>query len=239
VTISGTLFMQIIDPMKTAYGVEDPVDAMNRLAQSTMRTALGNLTLDQVLTSREDLHQLIVAEMNKACEPWGITVLRYNITELHVPRSVQDSMEQLVKANRTARALITEAEGKANAAKLDAAGHKAAIELNSEAEKIKLTNEADGRAAAARAEAAGQADAIRAVAEATAHALEVVATSMTKPGARDAAVVQLTKQYTEAFGELAKTNNSTIFLPTGQTPAEIVASLTQVASRIFASATKT
>lgn len=233
VSISGMLYMQITDPKKTAYGVENPVDAMGRLAQSTMRTALGNLTLDEALTSRDDLHQLIVGEMNRACEPWGIVVLRYNITSLEVPRSVQDSMEQLVKANRTARALITEAEGKATAAKLNATGQKTAIELNSEAERIKLTNEAEGRASAARVEAEGQAAAIRCVAEATAHALDVVAAAMTKPGAHDAAMVQLTKHYTEAFAGLAKTTNATIFLQSGQTPAEIVASIAQAAGRLL------
>jgi regulator of protease activity HflC (stomatin/prohibitin superfamily) len=238
ITISGMLYMKITDPMKTAYGVENYWDAMNKLAQSTMRTALGNLTLSQVLTSREDLHALIVGEMNKACEPWGILVLRYNITQLDVPHSVRESMEQMVKADRTARAQITEAQGKADALKLAAAGRKAAIELESEAERIKLTNEAEGRASAVRVEAESQASAIRTVGEATAHALKVVATAMNEPGAKDAAVVQMTKQYTEAFAGLAKTTNSTVFLPTGQSPAEVVASLTQVAGRIFASATK-
>lgn len=245
VTISGMVFFKIVDPQKTAYGVQYYWDAVNKLAQSTMRTALGNLRLDEVLNSRESLHALVVNEMNKAAGEWGIHVGQYNITELNVPKDVQDSMQQLVTTKRLATAAANTAEGIATAAKLEAEGRKAAVELNSQAERMKLTNEAEGRAnatrlaaeaqaEATRLSAVAQADSIRAVGDATAYALKTVAESLTAPGATDAAVVQLTKQYTEAFGQLAKTTNSTVFLPTGQSPAEVVGNLTAVASRLFA-----
>lgn len=233
ITISGMVYLRVVDPQKTAYGVENYYDAVNKLAQSTMRTALGNLSLDQVLTSRDELHALIVGEMNRACAAWGVEILRYNITQLDVPHNVRESMEQLVRTNRDARAAITAAEGKATSARISAEGQKIATELESQAMRIRLTNEAEGRASAARVEAEGQAAAIRAVGDATAHALQVVAETMNRPGALDAAAVQLTKQYTEAFADLAKKTNSTIFLPTGQSPAEVVAGLTQVAAKLF------
>lgn len=245
ITIAGMLYMRIVDPSKTAYGVEDYVDAMNKLAQSTMRTALGRLNLNDILSARSTLHDLIVSEMNKACEPWGIEVLRYNITDLVVPSSVRESMEKLVKADRDAKASITEAEGNATALRVKAEGHKMAVQLDSEAQRIKLTNEAEGHKTAVLLqseatrmkllnEAEGQAAAIVAVGDATAYAVQQVAKSMTQPGAVEAAVVQMTKEYTQAFAGLAKNTNSTVFLPTGQSPAETVAQLTSVATRVFA-----
>ncbi|XP_069604047.1 stomatin-like protein 2, mitochondrial [Ranitomeya imitator] len=199
--IDGVLYLRVMDPYKASYGVEDPEYAVTQLAQTTMRSELGKLTLDKVFRERESLNSNIVDAINQASDYWGIKCLRYEIKDIHVPPKVREAMQMQVEAERRKRAMVLESEGTRESAINVAEGQKQAQILASEAERAEQINRA-----------AGEANAILAKAKARGEAIRVVADSLTQQHGNAAASLSIAEQYVTAFSKLAKESN-TILLP--------------------------
>ncbi|XP_034835663.1 stomatin-like protein 2, mitochondrial [Maniola hyperantus] len=200
-SIDGVLYLRIIDPYLASYGVEDPEFAITQLAQTTMRSELGQISLDKVFRERESLNVSIVHSINKASEAWGITCLRYEIRDIKLPNRVHEAMQMQVEAERRKRAAILESEG-VRAADINVAeGKRQARILASEAEKQEQINKASG-----------EAQGMLAVAEARARGLRLVAGALSGPESKNAASLMVAEQYVSAFNKLARTSN-TLILP--------------------------
>lgn len=199
--IDGVLYLKIEDPYKASYNVEDPEYAMTQLAQTTMRSELGQMSLDDVFRERQSLNLSIVEAINHAANVWGISCLRYEIRDITLPDKVVEAMQMQVAAERRKRATILESEGQRESAINIATGEKEAKILASEAFKQEQINKASG-----------EANAILARAEATAKGVERVAKALDGPTGSDAAALTVAEQYVKAFGNLAKETN-TLLLP--------------------------
>ncbi|KAH3842976.1 stomatin-like protein 2, mitochondrial [Dreissena polymorpha] len=201
-TIDGVLYMKVKDPYKASYGVTDPEFAVTQLAQTTMRSEIGKISLDSVFKERETLNEKIVWAINVAADSWGISCLRYEIRNIDLPKAVRDAMQMQVEAERKKRASILESEGKREAEINVAEGRKQARILNSEANRTEQVNEAKG-----------QAEATIAKARANAVSVALVAQALTRNNGMNAVSMRVAESYVEAFGKLAKTSN-TVLLPT-------------------------
>ncbi|XP_043682180.1 stomatin-like protein 2, mitochondrial [Vespula pensylvanica] len=199
--IDGVLYLKINDPYLASYGVEDAEFAIMQLAQTTMRSELGKISLDKVFREREGLNVSIVESINKASEAWGILCLRYEILDIKLPNRVQEAMQMQVEAERKKRAAILESEGAREAEVNIAEGKRLARILTSEAARQEQINKATGEATA-----------LISVAEARAKGLQLVANSLSLRDAKNAAALSIAEQYVNAFNKLAKVNN-TIILP--------------------------
>jgi len=199
--IDGILYLKITDPKQASYGVRDPLYAVTQLAQTTMRSELGKMTLDKTFEERETLNTNIVQSINEASIAWGIQCLRYEIKDITPPENVRQAMELQVAAERQKRAEILDSEGKRQSQINIAEGGKREVVLQSEAAMMDQINRAKG-----------EAEAILAVARATAEGIELVAVSIQKSGGEKAVALRLAEQYIEAFSNLAKETN-TILLP--------------------------
>ncbi|XP_066458777.1 stomatin-like protein 2, mitochondrial isoform X2 [Eleutherodactylus coqui] len=221
--IDGVLYLRVMDPYKASYGVEDPEYAVTQLAQTTMRSELGKLTLDKVFRERESLNSNIVDAINQASDDWGIKCLRYEIKDIHVPPKVREAMQMQVEAERRKRAMVLESEGTRESAINVAEGQKQAQILASEAERAEQINQA-----------AGEANAILAKAKARGEAIRVVADALVQQNGNAAASLAIAEQYVTAFSKLAKESN-TILLPSN--PGDISSMVTQ-AMGIYGTLTK-
>ncbi|XP_071040911.1 stomatin-like protein stl-1 isoform X2 [Parasteatoda tepidariorum] len=199
--IDGVLYLRVVDPYKASYGVEDPEFAITQLAQTTMRSELGKISLDSVFRERESLNFAIVEAINKASNAWGIDCLRYEIRDIRLPQRVNEAMQMQVEAERKKRAAILESEGIREADINVAEGKKRSRILSSEAEKTEKINKAQGEASA-----------ILAKADARARSLKMVADSLLKKKGNNAASLLIAEQYVTAFSKLAKTG-TTLILP--------------------------
>ncbi|CAL1270456.1 unnamed protein product [Larinioides sclopetarius] len=199
--IDGVLYLRVVDPYKASYGVEDPEFAITQLAQTTMRSELGKISLDSVFRERESLNFAIVEAINKASNAWGIDCLRYEIRDIRLPQRVNEAMQMQVEAERKKRAAILESEGVREADINVAEGKKRAKILNAEAEKQEQINRAQGEASA-----------ILAKASARAKSLQVISESLIQKKGSNAASLLIAEQYVSAFSKLAKTGN-TLILP--------------------------
>lgn len=199
----GILYYRVFDAYKASYGVEDAEYAVSQMAQTTMRSEIGQLTLDHVLKERANLNTNITNAINEAAEEWGVKCLRYEIRDIHAPEPVLHAMHRQVSAERSKRAEILESEGQRQAAINIAEGQKASVILASEADKLNKINAA-----------AGEAEAILLKARATAKGIEEVAEAIKKNGyaAQGAVSLRVAEQYVDAFGKLAKESN-TIVIP--------------------------
>ena len=203
VTVDGILYLQVVDPVKASYGIQDYLYACSQLAQTTLRSEVGKLDLDRTFVERTSINSAICAEVDKASDPWGVKVTRYEIKTIEPPKSVKDAMEKQMRAEREKRAAIAESEGERQSRINRADGEKQEAIAKSEGEKARRINEAEGRAAE-----------IRLVAEATATGIREIAQAIDgTPGGRDATNLRLAEQYIGEFGKLAKTAN-TMILPT-------------------------
>ena len=142
--IDGVLYLRVIDPYKASYGVEDPEFAITQLAQTTMRSEIGKITLDSLFRERESLNIAIVESINTASQSWGLTCMRYEIRDISLPARVQEAMQMQVEAERKKRAAILESEGQREAEINIAEGMKKSRILASEADKIEEINRAEG-----------------------------------------------------------------------------------------------
>ena len=199
--IDGILYLKITDPKQASYGVGDARYAITQMAQTTMRSELGKMTLDRTFLERDNLNVSIVQSINEASVVWGIQCLRYEIKDITPPDNVRQAMELQVAAERQKRAEVLDSEGKRQSQINIAEGIKQEVVLKSEAAMTDQINRAKG-----------EAEAILQVAKATAEGIELVAVSIEKSGGEKAVALRLAEQYIEAFSKLAKENN-TLILP--------------------------
>ena len=199
VEVDGVLYLQVVDPVKASYGIEDYMFALSQLAQTTMRSEIGKLELDRTFEERVMINHAIIEAVDKASDPWGVKVTRYEIKNIHPPQSVKDALEKQMRAEREKRAAIAESEGEREAKINVAEGVKQESVKHSEGEKIRRINEAEGRARE-----------IELVAIATAEGLRKIALSIVEPGGAEAVNLRVAEQYVREFGNLAKTNNTVI-----------------------------
>ncbi len=199
VEIDGVLYMQVMDPMKASYGIENFMFASTQLAQTTMRSEVGKLELDRTFEERENINAAIIQAVDKASDPWGVKITRYEIKNIEPPESVKDALEKQMRAEREKRAAIAESEGQRQAMINVAEGDKQEAIKRSEGEKMKRINEAEGRA-----------QEIELIANATAEGIRKIAESIKAPGGEEAVNLRVAEQYIKEFGNLAKKNNTVI-----------------------------
>lgn len=199
VEVDGILYLQLMDPQKASYGIDNYHFAASQLAQTTMRSIIGKLELDKTFEERDLINSQIVEAVDKASDPWGVKVTRYEVKNITPPQSIKDAMEKQMRAEREKRAVIAESEGDRQAKVNRAEGDKQELIARSEGEKQKRINEADGKASE-----------IEAVAKATALGILEISKAINHEGGKDAVNLRIAEQYLQEFGKLAKTNNSII-----------------------------
>jgi regulator of protease activity HflC (stomatin/prohibitin superfamily) len=202
VQVDGVLYLKVLNAERASYGIADFGFAITQLAQTTLRSEIGKIELDRTFEERTNINVQVVNELDKATEPWGIKVLRYEIKNITPPADVLAAMEKQMRAEREKRAVILTSEGQRDAAVNTAEGEKQQVIKASEAKKQQQINEAEGAAAAIRAIATATSDGIRKVAEA-----------IQLPGGYEAVQLRVAEQYITQFGELAKESNTTLVLP--------------------------
>jgi len=218
VGVDGVLYLQILDPGRASYGILDYVFAISQLAQTTLRSEIGKIDLDRTFEERAAINANVVSELDKATDPWGVKVLRYEIRNINPPADVLEAMEKQMRAEREKRALVLESEGIRDAEINKAEGEKQKVIKESEASRQQQINEAEG-----------QAQAILAVAGATAEGLSRVAAAVHAPGGQEAMQLRVAEQYVEQFGRLAQAANTLVV------PANLsdVASMLALAMRVL------
>ncbi|KAI0450821.1 SPFH domain/Band 7 family protein [Xylaria acuta] len=199
--LDGVLYTRVFDAYKASYGVEDAEYAISQLAQTTMRSEIGQLSLDHVLKERAALNTNITAAINEAAQAWGVTCLRYEIRDIHAPEGVVEAMHRQVTAERSKRAEILESEGQRQSAINIAQGKKQSVILASEALRAEKINRASG-----------EAEAILVKAKATAAGIDVVGASIAAGGADAQGAVSLSvaEKYVDAFGKLARESTAVV-----------------------------
>jgi regulator of protease activity HflC (stomatin/prohibitin superfamily) len=201
VGVDGVLYLKMLNAERASYGIADFLFAITQLAQTTLRSEIGKIDLDKTFEERTNINLSVVTELDKASEPWGVKVLRYEIKNITPPHDVLAAMEKQMRAEREKRAVILTSEGSRDAVINAAEGSKQETIKASEARKQQQINEAEG-----------QAEAILAVATATAEGLRRVAQAMQMQGGLEAVQLRVAEQYIAQFGELAKSSN-TLVLP--------------------------
>ena len=199
VSVDGILYLQVMDPVKASYGIGNYLFATTQLAQTTMRSEMGKFDLDRSFEERTAINGAIVSAVDKASDPWGIKVTRYEIKNITPPQSIRDAMEKQMRAEREKRAMIAESEGERQSKINRAEGERQQAIALSEGEREKRINEAEGRAKE-----------IMLVADAQAEGIRKVAAALNEPGGLNSVNMQLAQQYLAQFGNLAKQNNTMI-----------------------------
>ena len=224
--IDTVVFFQITDPKLFAYGVEAPIMAIENLTATTLRNIIGDLELDETLTSRETINTKMRASLDIATDPWGIKVNRVELKNIIPPQAIQDAMEKQMKAERERREAILRAEGEKKSTILVAEGKKASAILDAEAEKQAAILRAEAKKEATIKEAEGQAEAIQRIQQANADGLRFV-----KDAAPDSAVLQL--KSLEAFAKAADGKATKIIIPSEiQGIAGLAKSVVEVAADV-------
>ncbi|HWP67259.1 MAG TPA: slipin family protein [Candidatus Limnocylindria bacterium] len=201
VHVDGVIYLQVLNPERASYGVADYLFAISQLAQTTLRSEIGKIDLDRTFEERGTINVALVNELDKASEPWGIKVLRYEIKNITPPADVLTAMEKQMRAEREKRAIVLTSEGTRDAAINQAEGEKQQVIKASEAKKQQQINEAEGAA-----------QAILAIASATAEGIRQVAEAIRLPGGLEAVQLRVAEQYVDRLGLLAKESN-TLVLP--------------------------
>jgi regulator of protease activity HflC (stomatin/prohibitin superfamily) len=199
VEVDGILYLQVIDPKNASYGINNYQFASMQLSQTTMRSVIGRLDLDKTFEEREAINSSIVTAVDKASEPWGVKVMRYEVKNIVPPQTIREAMEKQMRAEREKRALILESEGERQSKINRSEGDKQEFILRSEGEKQRRINEAEGRARE-----------ILLVAEATAAGIAEISKAIGLPNGIQAVNLRVAELYLQQFGNLAKTNNTMI-----------------------------
>ena len=197
VHVDGVLYLKVMNAELASYGISDFYFAISQLAQTTLRSEVGKIDLDRTFEERGSINHQVVTELDKASEPWGVKVLRYEIKNITPPQDVLSAMEKQMRAEREKRAVILTSEGVRDAKINESEGEKQQIIKQSEASQLQQINEAQGQAAA-----------ILSVATATAEGLRQVAEALRTEGGRDAMQLRIAEQWVEQFGRLAKAGNT-------------------------------
>ena len=206
------LYLKVLNPERASYGISDYLFAISQLAQTTLRSEVGKIDLDRTFEERTNINTSVVAELDKATEPWGVKVLRYEIKNITPPQDILAAMEKQMRAEREKRAVILTSEGQRDAAVNTAEGEKQQTIKASEARRTQQINEAEGQAAAILAVATATAEGIRRVAEASQMA-----------GGAEAIQLRVAEQYIGEFGKVIA-NADTIILPSNV--ADVAAMIT-------------
>ena len=223
--IDTVVYYQITDPKLYAYGVDNPIMAIENLTATTLRNIIGDLELDSTLTSRETINTKMRATLDEATDPWGIKVNRVELMNLIPPTEIQNAMEKQMKAERERREAILRAEGEKKSSILRAEGHKESMILEAEAEKEAAILNAEAKKEATIREAEGQAEAILKVQRATADGLRAI-----REAGADEAVIKL--KSLEAFEKAADGKATKIIIPSEiQNLAGLVTSIKEVAAQ--------
>lgn len=201
VDIDGVLYLQVVNPDKSAYGISDFLVGSVQLAQTALRSAIGKLELDRTFEERHTINQEVIAALDAATAPWGIKVLRYEIRDIAPPASVMQAMEKQMRAEREKRAVIAQSEGEMQSQINRAEGAKAAAIAESEGHMQSLMNQAKGEASL-----------IETVAQATAEGMRLVGEQMNAPGGVQAANLRVAESWIQQFGSLAK-QGTTMIIP--------------------------
>lgn len=201
IEIDGLLYMQVLDPKLASYGIDNYYYAASQLAQTTLRSEIGKLELDKTFEERDTINASVIEALDKASEPWGLKITRYEIANIKPPQSVQDALEKQMRAERERRATIALSEGQREAQINVAEGQKQEVIKQSEAKKQSQINEAEGKARE-----------IELLANATAQGILQIAHATQQPGGKDAVNLRIAEQYVTQFGNLAKETN-TLILP--------------------------
>jgi regulator of protease activity HflC (stomatin/prohibitin superfamily) len=220
VGVDGVLYLKVMNPERASYGIQDYHFAISQLAQTTLRSEVGKIDLDKTFEERTNINTQVVSEVDKATDPWGVKVLRYEIKNITPPSDVLAAMEKQMRAEREKRAVILTSEGQRDAAVNTAEGAKQEVIKASEARRQQQINEAEG-----------QASAIMAVARATAEGIREVASAMQMPGGTEAVQLRVAEQYITQFGHLAKTNNTMIIPATTSDIGGMIATAMQVVKK--------
>ena len=228
--IDTVVFFQITDPKLFSYGVENPIMAIENLTATTLRNIIGDLELDQTLTSRETINTKMRATLDEATDPWGIKVNRVELKNIIPPAAIQDAMEKQMKAERERREQILRAEGEKKSAILIAEGNKQSVILEAEAEKASQILRAEAKKEATIKEAEGQAQAILAVQQANADGIRALNESMPSNQV-------ITLKSLEAFSKAADGKATKIIIPSEiQGIAGLTSSIVEVAKSTEATA---
>lgn len=217
VEVDGILYLQVMDPKNASYGIDDYRFASIQIAQTTMRSIIGKLELDKTFEERDTINVSIVEAIDKASEPWGAKVTRYEVKNIVPPQSIKDAMEKQMRAERSKRAVIAESEGEKQAKINVAEGDKQELIAKSEGEKQKRINEALGKAAE-----------IESIAKATAEGIRAIADAIGSANGKDAVNLRIAEQYLLEFGKLASTNNTMIIPQNMADISGIIATATSV-----------
>ena len=204
--IDSVIYFKVLDPKLYAYGVENPIMAMENLTATTLRNIIGDMELDATLTSRESINSQMLATIDAATDPWGIKVTRVELKNIQPPAAIREAMEKQMKAEREKRAAILTAEGEKQAMILQAEGNKESSVLNAEADKQAMILKAEGQKEKEILDAQGRAEAIRTIQEANAKGLIMI-----KEAGADDAVIRL--KALEAFAKAADGQSTKIIIP--------------------------
>lgn len=197
--VDGILYYQITDPMRASYGSSNYIVAITQLAQTTLRSVVGKMELDKTFEERDMINASVVSALDEAALNWGVKVLRYEIKDLTPPAAILHAMQAQITAEREKRALIAASEGRRQEQINIATGEREAFIARSEGERQAEINKA-----------AGEASAITAVADATADAIRKIAAAIQQPGGEQAVQLKVAEKAVDAYGQLAKTNNTMI-----------------------------
>ena len=219
-TVDGILYFQVTDPMRASYGASNYIVAITQLAQTLLRSVIGKMELDKTFEERDIINASVVSALDEAALTWGVKVLRYEIKDLTPPAAILHSMQAQITAEREKRALIAASEGRRQEQINIATGEREASIARSEGEKQADINKAQGEAAA-----------ILSVAEATASAIRQVAAAIREPGGEQAVQLKVAEKAVDAYGQLARTNN-TMIVPGNMTE---VSALIATAMAVFKS----
>ena len=220
VGVDGVLYLKVLNPERASYGISDYIFAISQLAQTTLRSEVGKIDLDKTFEERTNINTQVVSEVDKATDPWGVKVLRYEIKNITPPSDVLAAMEKQMRAEREKRAVILTSEGQRDAAINNAEGAKQEVIKASEARRQQQINEAEGEASA-----------IMAVARATAEGIREVAAAMQSPGGTEAVQLRVAEQYITQFGHLAKSSTTMIIPATTSDIGGMIATAMQVVKK--------
>lgn len=227
VQVSGNLYCQFTDPAKAAYGSKNPIYAVKQHAQSSMRAAIGEMELDQILRARAELNTIIRTSVQEAASAWGLEIKRYEITEVSPDKSTLEAMARQAAAERERRSTVLEAEGRKRAAELESEGDKLRIINESEGRLVQVKNEADATSYMLKAEAEGEAQAIAAKSIANAAAIQTIANALKGENSGEAVRLQVANRYIDMYGDIGQKSNTMIF---NDRPADVNALMAQAGS---------
>ncbi|KAI3432389.1 hypothetical protein D9Q98_003945 [Chlorella vulgaris] len=225
-TIDGVLYVKVVDAFRASYGVENALYAVTQLAQTTMRSELGKISLDSVFSERDTLNQNIVASIQSAAMNWGLEVLRYEIRDIMPPSAVRNAMELQAEAERRKRASILESEGQRQSKINVAEAGKSEVILASEGARQDAINRAEGEAAA-----------IYARAEANAKGLQLLADAIRQRGGPEAVSLRVAEQYLDSFGQIAKKGTTMLLPASTHDPAALIASAMNIYKQVSGDST--